>query len=85
MSTMTTTQAVEILRAHNDWRRGGEGAVDATELGIAIDTVTDAVPELLAECKRALDVLVDQFAMEGEGIDALRAAIAAQLQENNNG
>ena len=39
---MTLQEAVAILKAHNEWRRGGEGPMtDPTELGIAIDTVVD--------------------------------------------
>lgn len=39
---MSIEQAIELLRAHNIWRRGGEGAmVNPTDLGIAIDTVCD--------------------------------------------
>lgn len=39
---MKLQEAVAILKAHNEWRRGGEGPMtDPTELGIAIDTVVD--------------------------------------------
>lgn len=39
---MKLQEAIAILKAHNEWRRGGEGPMtDPTELGIAIDTVVD--------------------------------------------
>lgn len=39
---MSIEEAIDLLRAHNIWRRGGEGAmVNPTDLGIAIDTVCD--------------------------------------------
>jgi hypothetical protein len=38
---MTTTQAIEILRQHNQWRRGSDDVppTDPTLLGNAIDVV----------------------------------------------
>jgi len=55
MTTMTTLAAVKILRDHNEWRRGGDDAVDVTELGIAIDTVVADVPEILEALQDLLD------------------------------
>lgn len=32
--------SIELLKAHNEWRRGGEGeAQNPTEIGVAIDDV----------------------------------------------
>ena len=36
---MTKAEAVQILKAHNEWRRGkGDNQADPKTLGIAIDT-----------------------------------------------
>lgn len=43
---MTVSEAVEILRAYNVWRRGDESAIVSPELiGRAIDAVCDACQE----------------------------------------
>lgn len=40
---MTVKAAIEILRIHNEWRRGEHSNMgDITQLGIAIDTVIEA-------------------------------------------
>ena len=62
---MNATECAEVLRAHNEWRRGGEG--DQTEpknLGMAIDTAIGLVERhdelsgqlssLLATCEKAI-------------------------------
>ena len=37
---MTITEAIEILKSHNEWRRGGDGEMtNPTELGVAIDLI----------------------------------------------
>jgi len=38
---MTITEAIELLKQHNKWRRGNEKIpmTNPTDLGIAIDTV----------------------------------------------
>lgn len=41
---MNLSDAVNILRAHNEWRRGGERTQnDPHEIGLAIDTVCAAL------------------------------------------
>jgi hypothetical protein len=41
---MTTAEAIEILRSHNAWRRGGDGPMtDPRVLGEAIDIVVAAL------------------------------------------
>ena len=40
---MTLSEAIQILKTHNEWRRGGSlefVMVDPIELGIAIDVIT---------------------------------------------
>ena len=39
---MTLTEAVEILKRHNEWRReGGGGMASPKDLGIAIDIIVE--------------------------------------------
>lgn len=39
---MTLPEAIEILKLHNEWRRGGDGEmVNPTTLGIAIDLIIE--------------------------------------------
>ena len=39
---MKIKKAIQILSAHNKWRRGGKGKMtEPKELGIAIDTILD--------------------------------------------
>jgi hypothetical protein len=62
---MTTTQAIEILRQHNLWRRGSDDVppTDPTLLGQAIDAVCDTAPlvegykRLLIGCARTIEEL----------------------------
>jgi hypothetical protein len=49
---MTKAEAVRILRAHNIWRRGGEGEqTDPKQLGIALDTAIRLITEAQAQNK----------------------------------
>lgn len=52
---MTPTKALTFLREYNSWRRGNiEIAMpNPEEIGIAIDTVCDALESLLTEDQRA--------------------------------
>lgn len=50
--------------------------ITAWRLGIRQARLIAAAPELLAEAKRALDVLVNQFSMDCEGVESLRLTIA---------
>lgn len=36
---MTYTEAIQILKAHNKWRRGGDGPASPVVIGQAIDTI----------------------------------------------
>lgn len=55
---MTTTEAIEILKRHNEWRRGGDSEMDDPKLiGQAIDRAIEVMtrPELVWEkdgCER---------------------------------
>jgi hypothetical protein len=43
---MTPEQCANLLRDHNEWRRGGEGeATNPLELGNAIDTAVDLIDQ----------------------------------------
>jgi len=43
---MSATKCAEILRKHNEWRRGGDGEqTNPLELGIAIDTALDLLSQ----------------------------------------
>lgn len=62
---MTLTEAIEILREHNRWRRGAEDVTmaDPKELGIAIDTVVGAYDDAL---ERTVKVDAGGFPYIGE-------------------
>lgn len=49
MKQLTIERAVEILRKHNQWRRGDDSieATNPTKLGIAIDTILEYFEEIL--------------------------------------
>lgn len=39
---MTITEAIEILKSHNEWRRGGEGEMtNPAVLGVAINLIIE--------------------------------------------
>ena len=89
MSTMTTLAAVEVLREHNAWRRGGDGTVDVTELGIAIDTVVADVPELLEALQDLLDAqngppLIREKNLWQRAMNKAEAAIARATGGSND-
>jgi hypothetical protein len=78
---MTLTQAVQILRDHNAWRRfDGEGADPPDPspklVGQAIDLVCDVAPELLGHLQFAHAAL---RGLPGFGSSAQVAAMAAAI------
>ena len=50
---MTLAQALKVLRAHNEWRRGGGEMLDPRDVGNAIDTACAALEKHLARKKTA--------------------------------
>lgn len=62
---MTTTDAINLLRAYNKWRRGAEDIEQPhpTEIGVALDTVLDHIEHAQQDCscQSLKDLIVEVF------------------------
>lgn len=55
---MTEKEAKQVLIAHNEWRRGGEGEMqDPKILGLAIDKAIESLhlPPVMPRCKTCIN------------------------------
>ena len=58
---MTLKEAIQILKTHNEWRRGADVSMGSTtELGIAIDIIVSEIPDLQLKIQEKICNLLDQ-------------------------